>query len=149
MRNPTLRRAEHPAGMTSPSEKDTFTWVDCHQDEATETKDEAYLGLQGKQSRGYRDTPDQQEEFDQDFHHDRKSNARIMSPFVFRSVPQSRPAWVMVDFLNKAVPPGDFSVVAVASVGWAERTIKSGGCPPLCAPTLGRPGARYHRPVQA
>jgi hypothetical protein len=27
-----------------------------------------------------------------------------MSPFVFRSVPQSRPAWPMVDFLSKAAP---------------------------------------------
>jgi hypothetical protein len=27
-----------------------------------------------------------------------------VSPFVFRSVPQSRPAWPMVDFLSKAAP---------------------------------------------
>ena len=79
--------------------------ADCNQDKSTETKDEPYLGLQGKQSRDDGDAPDQKQEFDQDFDHDRKSNARIMSPFVFRSVPQSRPAWPMVDFLSKAAPP--------------------------------------------
>jgi hypothetical protein len=67
----------------------------------TRTQSEAYLGRQWEQSRGYGDTPDYKQQFDQDFHHDRNSNASIMSPFVFQSVPQSHPAWPMHDFLSK------------------------------------------------
>ncbi len=60
--------------------------ADRNQDESTETQDGAPLGGQWEQSRHEDGSPDHKEEFAQDFHHHRNSNASIINPFVFTSV---------------------------------------------------------------